>query len=93
MAGKKNGAQCAPFFTSQVLLLAVFSSHVVQTLVSTHHTRHDVRPQRDTCNASVKEFQMKFKQPDLISRIKVWARRRWLNPNDTGFDVPKITKV
>lgn len=35
MAGKKNGAQCAPFFTSQVLLLAVFSSHVVQTLVST----------------------------------------------------------
>jgi hypothetical protein len=43
----------------------------VQTPVSTCHTRHDVRPQRDTCNASVKEFQMKFKKLHLISKIIV----------------------
>jgi hypothetical protein len=41
----------------------------------------------------VKEFQTKFKEPDPISRIRVWARRRWLNPNDIRFDVLKITKV
>jgi hypothetical protein len=52
-------------------------------------TRHDARPQRDTCNGSLKEFQTKFKELDLISRIKVWARRRWLNPNDIGFVVSK----
>jgi hypothetical protein len=41
----------------------------------------------------VKEFQTTFKEPDLISRIRLWARRRWINPNNTRFDVPKITKV
>jgi hypothetical protein len=56
----------------------------VQTPVSTYHM-----PQRDTCNARVKEFQTKFKEPDPISRIRVWARRRWLNPNDIGSDVSK----
>jgi hypothetical protein len=61
----------------------------VKTLVSTSHTRHDVRPQRDTCNASIKEFQTKFKEPDLISKIIVWARRQGLNPNDIGFAVLK----
>jgi hypothetical protein len=35
-------------------------------------TRH-ARPQRDTCNASVKEFQTKFKELELISRIRIWA--------------------
>jgi hypothetical protein len=53
---------------------------VVQTRICTHHTRHDVWPQIDMCNASVKEFQTNFKEPYSISRIIVWARRRWLNP-------------
>jgi hypothetical protein len=61
----------------------------IQTPVSTCHTRHIVRPQRDTCNTSVKEFQTKFKESDPIPRIRVWARHRWLNPNDIGFVVSK----
>lgn len=66
--------------------------HVSEKLcVGTHRvapaTRHEAKPHRDTCNTGVKEFQMKFKELDSISRIRVWTRRRWLNPNDIRFDV------
>jgi hypothetical protein len=72
--------------------------HVCEKLCVVTHmvapaTRHEAKPQRDTCNTGVKEFQTKFKELDSISRIRVWARRRWFNPNDIGFGVPKITKV
>jgi hypothetical protein len=66
--------------------------HVSKKLcVVTHRvvpaTRHEAKPQRDTCNTGVKEFQTKFKEPDSISKIRVWARHRWLNPNDIGSNV------
>jgi hypothetical protein len=35
------------------------------------HTRHDVWPQIDMGNASVKEFQTNFKESDSISKIEV----------------------
>ena len=50
-------------------------------------THHAARPQIDMSNPSVKEFQTNFKEPNSISRIRVWARHRWLNPNDIGFVV------
>jgi hypothetical protein len=80
-------------YNIEIVILSESTSHnvhvgerlcAVQTPISTCHA-----PQRDTCNASVKEFQTKFKEPDSISRIRVWARRRWLNPNDIGFNVSK----
>jgi hypothetical protein len=79
----------------EIVILSEATSHIVHVArgcaLSRHRLapamRHDARTQRDTCNAGVKEFQTKFKEPDPISRIRVWVRRRWLNPNDIGFNV------
>jgi hypothetical protein len=50
-------------------------------------TRHNARPQRDAHDAGARELKMDSTEPDPISKVRVWARRRWLNPNDIGSDV------
>jgi hypothetical protein len=60
-------------FTETMLRVANRRQEVMHSRpqICTRHARHDVWPQIDMCNASMKEFQTNFKEQHLISKIIV----------------------
>mgnify|MGYP004637469831 CR=1 FL=1 len=59
----------------------------VQTPVNARHTSQCQAAEGRARRRREGIKKMDSTEPDPISKVRVWARRRWLNPNDIGSDV------